>query len=658
MSYQGADFGLVGGAYEAPVILQDAQRLINWYVEIDPERNAKEPLALLGCPGLNPILSTTTGSVRGMWVLPGGTTALVVTGANVYLITQTVPATQTTIAQFSVVQVGTLLTNSGPVVIRDNGVLFGGFGGYAVIVDGTYGYLYRLSNAAGTTTFTATGSNGSNTLTYSAVNYQVVCGATITDTGGYIPANTTVTAVNYNAGTFTLSNAVSGSTSTPTTGASGTGSVATVTFAAQAYAPLVGSTVTISGVTPTAYNGTWTVTGSTTSSVSFASTTTGSQTVAGTISLPLNTATLSCTATLPVFQQIVDPAWLPADRVEFIEGWLIFNNTGTRTFFTTAPVPYTVNFAGAFYALKDSSTDNLVTLHANNRELWLIGERTSEVWYNGGGANFAFQRLPGVGPQVGCAAKHSIARAGTSLVWLAKNEQGENLVVATDQYTFTRISTHAIEHAISSYPLVSDAIAYAYEEEGHTFYVLTFPTADVTWVYDLAAKMWHQRASWDSSLGQYHRHRSNCYMNLADIRVVGDYQTGQLHQMSRQIYTDAGNILRCQRRTPHVWSPQNRQRVFMAALQVEFTPGVGLQTGQGSNPQAMMRWSNDGGFTWSNEHWVGIGLVGQTRNRATWRRLGRARDRVYELNFTDPVQRDIVGATLWAQTEAQDPEAA
>lgn len=582
MSYEGADFGLVGSAYEAPMLLQDAQRLINWYCEIDAEKDAKEPIALLGCPGLNPILSTQTGPVRGLWVLPGGSTALAVVGATVYLITMTVPATQSSIAQFSTAVVGTLNTNSGPVCIRDNGAIFGGLGGYAVIVDGTYGYLYRLSGA-GTATTTVTTTAGSNVVTFTgSPNYQFICGATVSDSGGAIPAGTTITGVSYNALTLTLS---------------------------------ANATATIS-------------------------------------------TSDTLTATLPAFQQITDPAWLPADRVAFIEGWLIFNNTQTRTFFTTAPVPYTVSFAGAFYALKDSSTDNLVTLYENNRELWLIGERTSEVWFNQGGANFAFSRLPGVGPQIGCSAKHSITRMGPALVWLARNEQGENMVVATNQYTWERISTHAIEHAISGYPYVSDAIGYAYEEEGHMFYVLTFPTADVTWVFDATTKMWHQRASWDSTAGVYHRHRSNCYMNMQDLRLVGDYQTGQIHQMSRQVYTDAGNILRCQRRTPHVWSRENRQRVFMAAIQVEFTPGVGLQTGQGANPQAMLRWSNDGGFSWGNEHWTSIGLVGQTRNRATWRRLGRARDRVFELNFTDPVPRDIVGATLWAQGEANEGEAA
>lgn len=587
MADKGADFGFVGGSYEAAALLQDAQRLVNWFCEVDPSIEAKEPIGLLGTPGLLPIISTITGPVRGAWVLPGNQTCLFVVGANVYLVTVTAAATQTSIAQFSTTLVGTLLTNAGRVVIRDNGVLFNGLGGYAVLIDGTYGYFYRIAGA-GTVTFTGNLSSGQPTISFTAgtlvPNYLLICNtATLTDSNGAIPA-TTIKSISFTANTITLN--------------------------ANATSNQTGDTFSLA---------------------------------------------------IPQFGQINDPAFLGSDRVIFIEGWLGFNQPGTRTQFTNAPVPYTMTFAGAFYALKDSSTDNLVTIMENNREWWQIGERTSEVWYNAGGSSYAFQRLPGIGPQVGCAAKHSIARVGNDLCWLARiGEAGENVIVRTQQYGWERISNHAIENVIASYPVVSDAIGDCYEEAGHVIYQLTFPTADTTWcldmtVYDLTqGKLgWFQRLSWNATTGTYHRHAANCMVNFADLLLAGDYQSGQIHQQSRSIYTDAGNPLRCQRRTPHIWSKGNRARVFAASLQIEFTPGVGLQSGQGSNPQIMLRWSNDGGFTWSNEHWVPIGQAGQTRNRAILRRLGYFRDRVWEANFSDPVARDIIGATLFAEAEEE-----
>src|SRR5690348_8576065 len=137
MIQDGVDFGFVGQAYEAPMLLQDAQECINWYCEISEDRGSKMPIALLGCPGLIAVLSTINGPVRGMWTLPGNTSALVVVGNSAYLIKVTSPATQGSIPTFNASKVGTLLTNSGPVCIRDNGVIFGGEGGFVVIVDGT-----------------------------------------------------------------------------------------------------------------------------------------------------------------------------------------------------------------------------------------------------------------------------------------------------------------------------------------------------------------------------------------------------------------------------------------------------------------------------------------------------------------------------------------
>lgn len=570
--FQGSDFGFVGQAYEAADPYQDRQRLINWYVEVAQDDKSKTPTALLGCPGLNPIFQGPVAQVRGAWVLPGGNQALVVIGNALYVGTCTVPATQTSIAQFSWSNVGTLLTNSGQVCIRDNGA-----GGYGVLVDGANGYYYRIAGA-GSYNFTATTTAASAVLAVSApFPTGIIVGSAISGTN--IPIGATITAVDVNALTVTISAAATGS------------------------------------------------------------------------------ATNTMTETLAQFGRITDPNFLGADRIAFVDGWLIFNQPGTQNFYSNAPVAYTLMFNGLFFAKNDSSSDNLITLHEQNRELWLVGERHTEVWNDAGGGQFAFARLPGVTPQIGCAAKHSIARLGSALVWLGKSERGENTVVTSDNYSFKPISTVAVENAISSYPLVSDAIGYTYLEAGHLFYVLTFPTADVTWVYDNTTQMWHQRGSWDVANGVFHRHRSNCFMNFQDLRLVGDYQSGQIHQMSRSIYTDAGNPLVALRRTPHVWKRETRERVFQASLQIEFAPGVGLQVGQGSDPQVMVRWSNDSGATWGNQHFVPIGKAGRYKNRAKINRVGFARDRVWEASISDPVLRDVVGATLYWEPETQEDAA-
>jgi len=483
-------FPFVGQAYEAPMLLQDAEKCVNWYVEVSQNGESKTPKALLGTPGLLSQLTIGSGPMRGDWVLPGGQAAIVVSGNEVFKVTIATPATASSPAVLAGTQIGQLATFSGPVVIRDNGA-----GGIAVISDGPNGYVVNLSA--------------------------------------------------------------------------------------------------------------WTVT------------------------------------------QIADPAWLGSSRIAFVDGWLVFNKPGSQIFYTS-PLYWngTSPMDATYFALKDSSTDDLVTFIEDKRELWLIGERTTEVWYDAGGATFPFSRLQGVTLQHGCAAAQTIARVGDSLVWMGANEQGQNTVKRTIGYQAVDASTIAVNKAIASYPVISDAIAYSYQEDEHLFYVLTFPTADATWVWDATTNMWHERLSYDPAAGQFHRHRSNCFMNFAGMLLVGDYANGNLYQMSRSVYSDNGAPLVAWRRAPHVWDESDRERVFHRRLQLEFTPGVGLQIGQGSNPQVMLRWSDDGGQTWSNEHWKSIGMTGETKYRAIWRRMGAARDRVYEAKFSDPVPRDVVGATL------------
>ena len=354
------------------------------------------------------------------------------------------------------------------------------------------------------------------------------------------------------------------------------------------------------------------------------------------------------------FQTIVSTGFLGANRVAFIDGWWILNQPGTQVFYTNT-TQYGTQFGNGYFALKDASTDQLVGVMESKEELWLIGERTTEIWYDAGGQYFPFQRLVGTMLQVGCKAVGSIARFSSGqqdgIIWFGRSDRGENVVVKTSGFSATVVTTPAVSDAMAKYVTTSDAIGYTYQEDGHEFYVLTFPTADATWVYDASvppAYAWHQRPSYDPYAHAFHRHRSNCYMNFAGMRVVGDYQNGALYQLTRASYTDAGWPILARRRAPHVWNKENRERVFMASLQVDFAPGQGNTSGMGSAPVARLRMSKDGGSTFGQPVNAPIGAQGNFMNRTIWRRLGFTRDTVPEIEVIDPVCRDIVGATLKA----------
>ena len=157
--------------------------------------------------------------------------------------------------------------------------------------------------------------------------------------------------------------------------------------------------------------------------------------------------------------------------------------------------------------------------------------------------------------------------------------------------------------------------------------------------------MWHKWL-YTNNRGQYERHRGNCCAVFQGLVYVGDYENGQIYNLDRKNYTDNGQTIRRLRRAPHLVADLQRQ--YFEELQIQFQPGVGNSTDPGQTPQAMLRWSNDGGSTWSSEHWTSIGLVGKYKNRAIWRRLGMARDRVFEVVVSDPINAVIISANLKA----------
>jgi hypothetical protein len=235
-----------------------------------------------------------------------------------------------------------------------------------------------------------------------------------------------------------------------------------------------------------------------------------------------------------------------------------------------------------------------------------------------------------------------VARLGNSFAYLSRNIRGQAQIVQMNGYVPTRISTHAVENSLTN-QTVSNAIAWTYQLEGHEVYVISFPSINLTWCYDVASGMWHKWL-YTNNLGLYERARGNCCAQFQGLVLVGDYSNGKIYKLDMLNYTDDGQHVRRLRRAPHLVA--DFQRGYFDELQIQFQPGVGNSAGDGVNPQAMLRWSDDGGSTWSNEYWTSIGLIGKYANRAIWRRLGWARDRVFEVSIADPVKAVIISANL------------
>jgi hypothetical protein len=378
------------------------------------------------------------------------------------------------------------------------------------------------------------------------------------------------------------------------------------------------------------------------------------------------------------FAEITDPDFPGAVTVGYLDGYFVFNEPGSQRVWVTSLLDGTsvdpLDFASA-----EGSPDGLVSLIVDHREAWLFGNNSVEVWYDSGAVDFPLTRIQGAFNEIGCSAPYSVAKLDNGIFWLGSDARGRGIVYRANGYTGQRISTHAVEWQIQQYGSLTDAIGYTYQQDGHSFYVLVFPNANTTWVYDVSTGAWHERAGWDGTA--FTRHRGNCQMAFNNEIVIGDYENGNIYAFDLDVYADNNSVQRWLRSWRALPTGQNNlKRTAHHTLQLDCESGVGLNGldpfdpvpavdetlslnfaaqlyevyeepvfTQGVNPKVMLRWSDDGGHTWSNEHWSELGRIGEYSRRVFWRRLGmtlKLRDRVYEVSGTDPVKIAVMGAEL------------
>lgn len=350
------------------------------------------------------------------------------------------------------------------------------------------------------------------------------------------------------------------------------------------------------------------------------------------------------------FAPIVDPTGLftGSDFIDYIDTFFLFNQPGTPQLYLS--LSNSLTFNALDFANKTGYADNLVRAYVMHREAWVIGQKTTEVWYDSGAADFALQEMPGVFIEQGCAAKYSIAKYDTSLFWLSQNINGDRIVLEGHGYEAHRISTHAIEEELRNYAVISDAVGYCYQQGGHAFYVLSFPTADKTWVFDKATGEWHERA-WMDAQGNLHRHRGNCATLAYGKVVVGDHSNGNLYAFDLDTFTDNGEPMQFIRSFPHI--VDDAKRVFYQSLIADMQVGTDDGSLDDSTPTdpplVSLRWSDTRGATWSSPITQSLGNAGNYLTSVQFQRLGMARDRVFELSWSCPIKTALQGA--WIQTQ-------
>lgn len=326
------------------------------------------------------------------------------------------------------------------------------------------------------------------------------------------------------------------------------------------------------------------------------------------------------------------------------DGYVVFPNTNGTYGWTAIGNAQSIDALD--FASAEAQPDPIVSVLSDHRELWLFGDDTTEIAQTSGDADLVFTRTAMI--EYGCAAKYSPAKSDNTVFWLGKNRHGQGIVYRADGYNPARISTHALELAVSTYGDLSEAWGYCYQQEGHTFYVLTFP-GHATWAYDASSQRWAQLAYRNTTTGDLERHRANAYYFLRGAHIVGDYETGALYELDLDTYTDNGDPIYRER----AWSVVETLGKWIRheGLQLVAEMGVGLDGSPpvGTDPMWRLQWSDDGCRNWSNARELRLGASGQYRNRAFARRLGLSRNRVYRIWTSDPVKLAVYGANLDAK---------
>jgi|GEM_PF-1399960 len=596
-------FDFVGGSYTSLNSTLDAQRCINLYVETDETGKGKNRAALVGTPGISSFCTLPTGPIRGM-LATDASRLFVVSGAKFYEIHSDGGYTlrgdvgaDDGAPVYIFTNLGTqIMIVAGGKVYIDDGI---------TVTQSSYQNGTGFVTASGTAVTWVSGSKFDS----SNVGQPIVIGGTtytvasvtddehlvLTSSAGSVPGTTvtgtvdvTGTAVTRASGTYFNPNYL--------TDDGGVGGKCTIDGTAYKIATVPdGSNLTI---------------------------------VSPGVNAPLTGVTFS------VLYGVAYSASYPVTATcgAFLDGYFIIGKD--RQVNISSP-----NDGKAWnpidFGLKEGAADGIQAMLVDHQELWIFGDQTIEVWQDTGAATFPLQRNPSGFIPYGTGARGSPCRVGDRVGWLGSDNRGDLVAYLAAGFIPQRVSTYAVEAAWSAMRYVADARSYSYVEDGHVFWVISFPDAGQTWVYDVTEKVWHERASWDATGGGggtgtlvMHPGVHHAFIPTLEtlgvynwgIHVLGDFTMGKLYVMGLDLADDDGVPIHRIRAAPHIANGTHYS--YFSEFILDIQRGSG-----GTN--LSLEYSDDGGNTWSTPR-----LATAVDARAVWRRLGRSRDRVFRVSYS------------------------
>jgi hypothetical protein len=277
----------------------------------------------------------------------------------------------------------------------------------------------------------------------------------------------------------------------------------------------------------------------------------------------------------------------------YVDGWFLVGGDGSGRFYINETPGTGSAWNGLDFASAERRPDPVARLITDHAEVWLVGTQTTEVYVNTGAADFPFERNGSIFIEVG-----------------------------------------------------TPAVAYAMQWDGHAWYVLHFSTSNHTWFFDASTGQWCEWLYRNPATNEENRHRAHTHVYFAGKHLVGDWEDGKLYSLEEETFTDNGDPIVRLRATQEMDS--EGELVFYEELIVDMETGVGTESGQGSEPLLMLRYSNDSGRTWSNQKTRPIGVVGNYGARVKFGPTGAGRNRVWEISMSDPVKFVVMGASVRA----------
>lgn len=339
------------------------------------------------------------------------------------------------------------------------------------------------------------------------------------------------------------------------------------------------------------------------------------------------------------FQKYTPEGWLGSDSVVYFQGYFVFVEPKTQKYYISSLYDGT-NIDALDFASAEDDPDNITAFTQAGGILYMFGDRSIQTMANTGDADFPISNVSGGSSAVGCIAKYSVANIANTVIWLGKDEVGFGIVYATGAGSLspTKISNFAVDAFIQDQSSVDNATAFTYQENGHNFYCLNFLEGDTTWCYDLDTKSWHERRYMQTN-GQETRHRGEMHVVWKNKHLISDYDKPIIYHQSLKYYDDNGDPIRRFRRSPHMAGSDLERQFFN-----EFKLDLEVGNHEVDEPVIYLRYSNDGGFTWSSLLKNTLGKKGDYSKRVIWRRLGSGRDRVWEISINDPIKFTLLNA--------------